>query len=155
MPYSLKKATATLYALDPAKPRQLILYHPERQLGGTVTVGGDEKEPVVARLGPLGRLTGRLLDTDGQPLAGVTVWTYLNGQSDRIQWWNNLSRMRLQADTGKDGRFVVEGIIPGMAYNSSPHKGTQYYNSKPRFVPCKIEPGETLDLGDRTLEPSP
>jgi RNA polymerase sigma factor (sigma-70 family) len=155
MPYSLKKSTATLYALDPAKPRQLILYHPERQLGGTVTVRGDESEPVVARLGPLGRLTGRLLDTDGRPLPGVTVWVYLNGQSDRIQFWNNFSGWRPQAESGTDGRFVVDGIIPGMAHNSGPHKGTQYYNWKPRFIPCKAEPGETLDLGDRTLEPSP
>jgi RNA polymerase sigma factor (sigma-70 family) len=155
MPYSLKKATATLYALDPAKPRQLILYHPERRLGGTVTVGGDEKEPVVARLGPLGRLTGRLLDADGQPLAGVTVWLYLNGQSDRIRWWNSLPRKRVQADSGKDGRFAVDGLIPGMAYNSGPHKGTQYYQWKSRFLPCKVMAGETLDLGDRTLEPSP
>jgi RNA polymerase sigma factor (sigma-70 family) len=155
MPYRLKGSTATVYALDPAKPRQLVLYHAERHLGATVTIRGDEKEPVTVRLGPLGRLTGRLFDTDGQPLAGWTVSVYLNGQSDRMRYWNNVPGMPVHADSGKDGRFVVDGVVPGISFNPGFQRGTRPYNGKPNVGLHTVKPGETLDLRDRTLEPAP
>jgi RNA polymerase sigma factor (sigma-70 family) len=151
--YRLPEVTATVYALDPANPRTLALHHAERKLGGLVTVRGDEKEPVVARLSPLGRVTGRLLDGDGQPLAGVTV-----SISPRRKIENALYERAdavvnpVRAD--KDGRFTVEGIVAEMPFYLSFRKGKDYYASKPKSGPHTLKPGETLDLGDRTLQPS-
>src|SRR5262249_20785374 len=71
--YKLPEPTATVYALNPEKPRTLAVVHPEKQLGGTATIRGDEKEPVVVKLGPLGKVAGRLLDTEGNPFAGAEV----------------------------------------------------------------------------------
>src|SRR5205823_12613155 len=71
--FKLPEPTATVYALTPGKPRTLFVYHAGKKLGGSVTVRGDETEPVVAKLGALGQVTGRLRDADGNPLAGVNV----------------------------------------------------------------------------------
>src|SRR5262249_17137365 len=71
--YALPEPTATVYALDPEKPRTLGVFHAEKKLGGKVTVRGDEKEPVIVKLGPVGEVTGRLMEADGNPLAGATV----------------------------------------------------------------------------------
>jgi hypothetical protein len=71
--FRLPDRTATVYALDAKKPRTLAIYHPEKKLGGTVVIRGDETEPVAVKLGPLGGVTGLLRDTDGVPMAAVDV----------------------------------------------------------------------------------
>src|SRR5262249_14895919 len=71
--YKLPEPSATIYALRPEKPRTLAVYHPEKKQGGTVSIRGDEKGPVIVKLGSVGSLTGRLLDADGNPLARAEV----------------------------------------------------------------------------------
>jgi RNA polymerase sigma factor (sigma-70 family) len=151
--YRLPEATATVYALDPGKPRTLALHHAERRLGGLVTVRGDEKEPVVARLSSLGRVTGRLLDGDGQPLAGMTVSI---GPRRKIEsaLYDGANAVLNPVRADRDGRFVVEGIVAEMPFHLGFRKGKDYYAGKPKFGPHRLKPGETLDLGDRVLQPS-
>src|SRR5262249_37131576 len=51
---------------------------------------------------PLGRLTGRVLDTDGRPLAGANVQVFhANNRSGYV------------ASTGKNGEFEVRSLVPG------------------------------------------
>jgi RNA polymerase sigma factor (sigma-70 family) len=151
--YRLPEATATVYSLDPATPRTLALYHAGGHLGGTVTVRGDEKEPVVARLGPLARVTGRLLDGDGQPIAGMTVSVSANREVfQELYRFANVGGN--PARTDKSGRFTLEELLPEMSFNFGFHKGNEYYVGKPKIGSRKLKPGESLDLGDRTLEPS-
>jgi RNA polymerase sigma factor (sigma-70 family) len=151
--YRLPESTATVYALDPANPRTLALYHADKRLGGQVTVRGDEKEPVVVRLSPLGRLTGRLLDGDGQPLAGMTVSVSPTRTIDRALYEGD-NGVGTPARTDKDGRFALEGVLPEMPFYAGFRKGNDYYVGKPKVGSHKLKPGETLDLGDRTLQPS-
>ena len=51
-------------------------FEPTKNLVGTLTLKGDEKEPVTAKLGQPGKVTGRLRDEDGKPLAKVVVDLY-------------------------------------------------------------------------------
>jgi RNA polymerase sigma factor (sigma-70 family) len=153
--YQLTEQTATVYALDPAKPRTLVLYHAGRHLGGMVTLRGDEKEPVVAKLIPLARVTGRLLDADGQPLGGATVSVVANGQIARELY-------RFAAPCGppvvadKGGRYALADVLPGVPFRLRYRsKGDTALRDGPGQKTFLLKPGESRDLGDQKLEPRP
>src|SRR5262249_12814923 len=71
--FTIKDAACTLVALDPKRPRRLVIFHPQRKLAGVLTARGDEAEPLVARLVHSGSVIGRLLDLDGQPIVGADI----------------------------------------------------------------------------------
>jgi hypothetical protein len=152
--YRLKSADrpVTVFALDPTSPRRLVLMHPEKQLGGTVTVRGDEKEPVVVKLGPLGAIAGRFLEVEGAPLVGAEI---SRSFSDQIasELYRSLQRTMPSVKTDKEGRFVLPDIVPGMKLYLQTQKGKTYYVGEPQIGPREVEPGKTLDLGDRKLRP--
>ncbi len=154
--YRLPGATGTVYALSPERPRTLVLFHPEKKLGGTLTVRGDEKEPVVARLGPAGRVTGRLLGADGRPLAGAEVSVSPQGLAAR-ELHRFAGPTGEAAVTDKDGRFSVSGVVPGVSVVLRVRKGGSLLISKPRVGQrlLKLKPGESLDLGERRMEQAP
>src|SRR5258706_224906 len=71
---------------------------------------GDAPEPVTVKLEPCGSASGRIVDGDGQPLVGFKFG--LGG-------WGGSQH----ATTDKDGRFRVEGLIPGMSHELIPSTG--------------------------------
>jgi len=149
--YRLPEATATVFALDPEKPRTLALFHADRQLGGTVVVRGDEKKPVVAKLAPLGKVVGKLLDTDGGPLGGAEI-----SVSSPSQIVSELYRFAHPTEkpvvTDREGKFTLTGVVPGVSFYLQTRKGQQFFIGKPKIGLWQVKPGETLDLGDRTME---
>jgi RNA polymerase sigma factor (sigma-70 family) len=150
----LKGATGTVYALSPANPRRLDVYHAGKRLGTTVVVRGDEKEPVVAKLQPLGRVTGRLLGAEGRPLAGASVSLFMNREIDR-----ELYRFAIpdggQTVTDKDGRFSLDGALHGVWFNLHIRKGNEYYRCDKPIGARTVKPGGTVDLGERSVGPIP
>jgi RNA polymerase sigma factor (sigma-70 family) len=141
----------TVYALDPERPRRLVFMHPQKKLGGSVTVRGDEKEPVVVKLVPLGAVTGRFLEIEGTPLAGAEV--SLNCP-DRIasELYRYLGRSVPAVKTDKDGRFALPAV-PGVKFSLQTRKGETFFVGEPRIGLREVEPGKTLDLGDWKLKP--
>ena len=128
----------------------MTVYHADRKIGGTVTIRGDEKEPVVAKLGPLGKVTGRLLDLKGQPLAGVEVSIGAPGTGSELYRFAHPSEPVV---TDKDGRFTLSGVIPEMKFSLGIRKGQKFYAGKPRIgLLRELKPGETFDLGDRVMK---
>ena len=104
-----------VYGLDPEFPRLVMLFHDKRNMAATLTLRGDEKEPVVARLLPAGTIVGRLLDDEGKPVVGVRIKPhYGSGEAQGIDL--QISPRRKPVLTDKDGRFRLEGVIP----NTSP-----------------------------------
>jgi hypothetical protein len=148
----LSEPTATVFALDPEKPRRLVFLHPEKKLGGTAVVRGDEKEPVVVKLAPLGTVTGRFVDTDGVALAGATL--RLNCP-DRIvsELYRQIELTAPVVKTDKDGRFTLSDVVPNVKFYVQTNKGNTYYVGEPRIGLKEVEPGKTLDLGERKLKP--
>ena len=149
--YTLPEPTATVYALNPEKPRTLAVFHPGKKLGGAVTVRGDEKEPVVVKLGPVGKMTGRLLEADGNPLTGAEVSINCPAQIARelYRFANPTGQPVL---TDKDGRFTLTNVVPGILCYLQTQKGNSYFAGKPRIGLLKLKPGEGLNLGDRIME---
>jgi RNA polymerase sigma factor (sigma-70 family) len=153
-PLSIKDATCTVFALDGKKPRRLLFYHAGRSLAGSLTVRGDEKEPPVARLSAMGAVTGRVLDREGQPLAGVDV-NLSSQDADARELYRQLDQGRKIIHTDKDGRFRINGIVPDVKFVLNIYQGRTFLIGEPRIGARQVKPGATLDLGDVRVKPGP
>ena len=127
---TLKGAEFTVRAVNPRATRQLTFYHKDKNLGFFLKeLRGDAPEPLTVKLEPCGSASGRIVDGDGQPLAGFRFG--LGG-------WGGSQ----QAITDKEGRFRVEGLIPGMSYGLMPSTGFFI------LADVTVESGKNKDMGD-------
>jgi hypothetical protein len=148
----LAGATFQVVALQPAKEdpkektqtgRSLVFLHPSRELAGWVDLRGDEPGPLRIALSPSSTVVGRLIDPDGNPRRDVTLQVHARrprlggGQID-----HEPARVR----TDGDGRFRIEGLAPGVAYEL-------YVQAPPgqradrRIAIEAMQSGATSDLG--------
>ncbi len=156
---TLDDGTFEVRGLEPDHPRQLIFAHKERRLVGSVILKGEESrsdQPLVVRLDRPGALKGRLIDEDGQPLAGAQVETLTidldgdnlpPGPGPQAMWPDNDI-----VTTDAEGRFRIDGLKPGVRTNSAPEFKDRL---NVRLDTGKVlrdiviqEPGEVRDLGD-------
>jgi RNA polymerase sigma factor (sigma-70 family) len=152
--YTLPKAENTVYALNPGKPRKLVVYHPEKNLAGIVTARGDETGPLVAKLAPAATITGRVLDADGQPVKDV-IAAVSHGDDSARELDRYLAQRRGPARTRADGRFRVTGVIPGLPISLQLRKGSTGLNFPRPEKPPRLTAGQTLDVGDIRVTPRP
>jgi RNA polymerase sigma factor (sigma-70 family) len=141
-PQPLPGSHFTATVLDPRNPRQIFFYHQGRQLGAAILVRGDEKKPLTVRLQPCGVVTGRILDAKGQ---ACPEWASY-GQSENANMNNTTGRwwqLYVSGRTNKEGRFRIEGLIPGVKYNIV--VGNTGHS-------VSLKAGETKDLGDSKVE---
>jgi hypothetical protein len=140
----LPTARFTLTGIDPQKPRAFLFFHPGNQLGAAVVLTGDEPKDFTVRLQPCATITGRVVDAEGQPRAGVELAGFLeDGRPDPGEGMGGLCG----AKTDKDGRFRVRGLIPGLTWrNVCIQEGNQLTGRVLRRV--VFRPGEVKDLGD-------
>ena len=156
--FTIDEPTCTIYALDPTEPRQVIFYHPERRLAATRAFRGDEAERPVVRLAPTRTLVGRALDKDGQPLAGASVdGSWRDDTARELQRQLNMTREALYTDD--DGRFRVEGALPGVFRLAFRH-GDKRYTTDSRWEDARaiaaaaLGPGGSeVDLSDIVVQP--
>jgi RNA polymerase sigma factor (sigma-70 family) len=146
----LKSPTCKIYALDPQNPRLAVFLHAERKLAAAVTLRGDEKDPVAIRLAPTGVLTGRVQDEDGQPLAGAEILVFYAKTSS--SYVPGFSLRDLLPRTDKEGRFRVEGVVPGLTVNLGFLKGKQRLPLPPLNIK-PLQSGQTRDVGDIRIKP--
>ena len=132
-----------VYYLEPAKPRLVVFHEPKRKLIGASSLKGDEKDPVV-KLGTPGSAKGRILDGDGQPVAGVGIEVRYTAPAAREM--HVAIHKETRVVTGKDGAFTLEGLIPGAEFELWQKQGSQA-----KLLPGaahRVEPGVQLDLGE-------
>jgi len=138
---TLKAADFTVIGINPKRTRELLFIHREKGLGYHQEIRGDEKGPLTVKLRALGAANGRMVDKDGQPLAGLVL---------------NVNRSRLygpggvQVKTDKDGRFRADGLVPGQKYDLMPRdRSLRLTGSATDIV---VESGKDKDLGDVTAD---
>jgi protocatechuate 3,4-dioxygenase beta subunit len=144
--------------------RKVLAFHRSRNLAGGAIAKRDAEQPIEIKLAPAGTISGRLIDADGLPITDAEVHADYDKlkSGDMSGLWANHPRLisnPTHIPTDKDGRFQVEGLIPGWTYNAyatAPRKlNGQSYNSVVIgrvFKAVRIEPGENKDLGDIRVE---
>jgi RNA polymerase sigma factor (sigma-70 family) len=128
----------TILGLRPGKPRTVTVLNPKQRLTGQLVLRGDESQPQTITLQPWGVLTGRIVDDQGEP---CNVGDVLLGA--RVPF--------MEPRIPKDGRFRIEGLVPGKPYKLELIKGSMLVNLVVEDV--KVGPGEVKDLGDIVPRP--
>jgi protocatechuate 3,4-dioxygenase beta subunit len=131
---TLKGAEFTVRGLNPKAKRGLVFHHKGKNLGFYLKELPDEKlGPLTIKLQPCGSVSGRIVDQDGQPVAGMHIPGGLGGS--------------LEFTTDKEGRFQVGELVPGMEYHIMRPKVVATV-----LVSVVVEPGKNKDLGDLKVD---
>jgi hypothetical protein len=154
-PRTHDSAAFTAVALDPRHPRRLLFGHGPRKLAGFAHLRGDEQAPQV-RLQPWGTMAGRVLDAEGKPRAGAEV--HLMYKTDGIPHavydsalWMKPPSEKIMTD--REGKFRVEGLVPGLPLRMSISGRTQFFDLARGFgALAALQPGEVRDLGDIAMK---
>jgi RNA polymerase sigma factor (sigma-70 family) len=167
----LRTAEFTALGLAPTRPRLLCFAHPEKKLAGSVVVRGDETDAVPVRLQPWATVSGRLLDAEGKPIRNATL-AFLAVPVRRTDEPRPLDtglhvidrsahKPNQDPKTDAEGRFRVEGLIPGLKYNLALYDPSGFVDYSEikwdglAFSKLILKPGEEKDLGDVKLQPLP
>ncbi len=162
-----------LHGLDPDRPVRVAFLDPDHQWGTSIELSGKQAgEDITVRLQPCGRATARLVDPDGKPIAkGFPQVEIVGNPGPRVDTRNPREQAELAADTvyllnvdpvhhrsrphtDADGRITLPDLIPGATYRLN---GTSLYaptKRDPVYKDFTVKPGETVDLGDITIERS-
>ena len=105
------------------------------------------------RLQPSGTITGRVVDEDGRPRGGLGLISAGGSLPERPAEQGILPGGNIGGGIriGRDGRFRVEGLVPGLKYGGHAVDGSMYRGEL--FHDVTVAPGEVKDLGDLKLIP--
>jgi RNA polymerase sigma factor (sigma-70 family) len=154
IPYGLLESdTCPVYGERTDKPQSLVLYQPDKKLAGTLTLKGNEKQPLVVRLGPVGGIKGRLLDAEGKPLAGITI--DLLYREDAAQGIHQRIHEGKEIVSDASGAFAFADVNPEWKFELSFRRGRQPFesNTKSADSAIQVKSGERRDLGAIQLKP--
>jgi hypothetical protein len=152
----LRAATVPITKLRATRSRRITLVKADRKLIGFLLARGDGEAPYTVRLQPWATLTGRIVDENGNPLAGQKGLGGVNGPAALLGTNNRLEIAThdnpevgwipdLASDSG--GRFRIEQLVPGLSYTCEMYHGAGQYAGI-AFENLVLKPGETRDLGD-------
>src|SRR5262249_18152257 len=117
---------------------------PDGKLATIVTIGEDDEE-VQMLLVAAGTLKGRIVDKAGQPVAGVRVGCGMRIETDDKPH----SQAGVSAETDKDGRFTLPGLVLGARCNV----WAATSNASEQLKQLTMERAETQELGDLIFDP--
>src|SRR5262249_21234062 len=137
---TLKGAEFTVRGLNPKEPPRLLTFHHKgKNLGSFLKGVPAEKDgSLVVKLQPCGSLSGRIMDSDGQPVAGFRGELLPNESLSRGSYWGGPG-----FTTDKEGRFRLEGLLPGLGYSVWQREKLSVVKIHPGAV---VEPGKNKDL---------
>jgi RNA polymerase sigma factor (sigma-70 family) len=127
---TLKEAEFAVRGLNPRTNRQLVFYHKDKNLGFFVKEWrGEMPDPLTVKLQRCGSASGRVVDPDGQPVAGLRL--------DIVGMGLRFPSDQQVVTTDKEGRFRALGLVPG-----------QVYRIDPVFAHVYVEPGQHEAMGN-------
>jgi RNA polymerase sigma factor (sigma-70 family) len=151
--YAQPSPTIEVRGLAPGHPRRVVIAHAARKLIGSVYLQGDEAGPSTLRLRPWGAITGRVVDDDGRPRGGLGLMSLHGTTPKRLDIEGILPGGDVGGGIGmgRDGRFRVERLVPGLRYGGGAAEGFRTIGELFRDV--IVAPGEVKDLGDLKVIP--
>ena len=135
--------------LEPGHPRLLVFTHKARNLVGAAVLKDEDLKSTATlevKLVPAGAITGRLVDDDGLPWAGVAlkVWTSDPDQPTRSGHGCGFGE---PVTSDAQGRFRIDAFVPGVETEVSIDTGVTI-NGSNALQKLALKPGEVRDLGD-------
>jgi hypothetical protein len=117
------------------------------KLRGMVWVPADAGETVVP-IGPTASVSGRVLDENGEVLAGRAIRFGLRMDDRSTQY---LRAFGEGVTTGADGSFTIDGLVPGFDYQVT--ISVLADRRAPRPIVANVTPrrAELIELGDVKL----
>lgn len=106
----------------------------------------------VVRLARTGSVIGRALDEDGRPVAGAGVVLRLEN-STAHKLYQDVTRRQPPLTTDKEGRFLIEVVIPQLGFALGFRQGREVLFREQRMVLHHVKAAETLDLGEFCVRP--
>jgi RNA polymerase sigma factor (sigma-70 family) len=153
---TLEADSFQVYGLDRGHPRLVLFAHQGLQLVGSVILKDDDiksEAPLVVRMERAGSVKGRLVDEDGQPLAGAKLGaTTYDSDGNNLPggpsglWPDNET---ITADA--DGRFQVDGLKRNAKTTISVtavSRPNLRLNTGDVLKKLTAEPGEVRELGN-------
>lgn len=137
---TLAKEQFAIHGVNPLRPRRVYFIHEARHLIGTMEVKGTETKPLTVQLQPWAAVRGRLLDGEGRPLRNVRL--------------HASEFLPQDGRTDGEGRFRLEGLIPGLRYDLT------YSKDKPFMSGMVLQgfagkAGQVHDLGAIQVKVAP
>jgi RNA polymerase sigma factor (sigma-70 family) len=147
----LKTPAFTVTGLDAEQPRLLEFTCVEKKLAGSVVVKREDKGPLAVKLVPAAALTGRLVTPEGKLVTDGELMAR-SGAIDQPQPRNadpTVGSFPAAIRPDKDGKFRIEGLVPGLTYYLGFVKGMYGHRlSGDAGGKLTFEQGQTRDLGD-------
>jgi len=140
----MKSAEFTVREFNPRRPRSVLFQHLEKGLIGVAQPPKHMGDSITVQMQPGANVTGRLIDSNGQPRAGVELEVSFRSKQRPI--WSRYSTEPLMTD--RDGRFHMKALLPGYDFRLSED------DEDPRgelVFGAELQPGQTKDLGDVRL----
>ncbi|HWB09801.1 MAG TPA: M56 family metallopeptidase [Pirellulales bacterium] len=152
--------------LRPGERRKVFVFHRDRNLAGGRFIESGSEQAVRLVLEEAGSVQGRLVDADGEPINDATLtvnFENLRSGDDSAIWAPHPS---LQANpthipVDKDGRFRLDGLVPGWRYHAYATAPRPYQGQTLEMVigtalkGVEAKAGEDKDLGDIVVEGRP
>ncbi len=150
-PQKLADGTFTAIALDADHPRTLLFVDEAKKLAGSVELKGDETG-VTVKLQPWGKLSGRLLDAEGKPVAGARVSVYVKNSMRHMAFMTAVREQK--ATTDADGKFTLDAPAGPAEYLVGFSVKNKYVDVgfTPNTKGHTVKPGETTDVGDQKVK---
>ena len=162
-----------IHGLDPATEVPVSFLEPNRKLGATVRVSGEQAtgEPIVVKLEPCGAASARLVGPDAKPLHDFTprapimmvvtpgefspIKARAEGtfmpESGVLTAIDPVNYMKPPASDDQ-GRIVFPALIPGTTYHIVDRSTAGAAPGPQLRKEFTVKPGETVDLGDILIE---
>ena len=137
-----KSAEFKVTGLAEDRPRFLVFYHKEQQQGAVLLVSSKDSSPLTVRLQKCGSVTGRVLDANGVGRSNTVLRAGIVSEVGRSQ------RVGLipNAQSDKDGRFRMDGLVPGVKYNLYASQVPSISDTLRKGL--TVRPGQIKELGD-------
>ncbi len=113
--------------------------HPEKGLVGVARPPKNPGGSITVRMEAGATVTGRLVDTDGRPRAGVELTVLIHSKEGSN--WGAYTTVK----TDPDGQFRIENLVPGYVVRLFADGGQWLLGNGPGS-------GQTRDLGDVRLK---